>query len=447
MSNDLRKLVEQSLNGENDTFCAAPFFHMYVHSAELPKVCCVYRSYEYYTWEDKKDYIESGDRNLQSEWNNSYYRTVRKELIQGKKHKGCETCWSTESHGGISDRVIHNKRLSKYLKDNPDIEVSLDIKNGSNFESPINLDLRPGNLCNLQCRMCGPGSSSQLNKEWSRFPKDWGFPKFDSRQLKSWDSDDNLNFILRKLPKNKIGSIKFLGGEPTLMPEVHKIMDKLLEDDMRDVELFFTSNMTNINNKFLEQISKFNNIKIAISADGIGSVLEYIRHPINWDSFVENVSRYAEISGIQHDLDIQYTIQAYNINNILPTLLWIDNFNETVGKKNSKRIVYSPEILHHPIELSYRALPKSYRDHHIKKCLMHPIMKKDFVTKYGKTIEKLEIILDDKREDDPIGFINHTVLLDISRKQHLKNYIPEVYNLYSSLYDNHMKKRQEKDNE
>ena len=443
MSDELRKLVEQSLNGENDTFCAAPFFHMYIHSAELPKACCVYRSKDYYTWEDEKHYIRSGDRNLELEWNNLYYRTVRKELLQGKKHKGCETCWKTESRNGVSDRFVHNKRLSKYLKENPDVEISLDIKNGSSLKGPMNLDLRAGNLCNLQCRMCGPGSSSQINKEWSKFPKDWGFPRFDSRQLKTWDSEENLNFILRELPRNKLGSIKFLGGEPTIMPEVHKIMDILIENSMEDVELFFTSNMTNNNKKFLEQMSKFNNVKIAISADGTGKVLEYIRHPINWNSFTENVSRYAEISGIQGDLDIQYTLQAYNIHNILPTLLWIDNFNETVGKKNSKTIVYSPEILNQPPELSYRVLPKVYRDHHIGKCLTHPIMKKDFVIKYGKTVEKLEIMLNDKIEDDPTRFINHTVMLDISRNQHLKDYIPEIYNLYSDLYD---KARQEREN-
>ena len=432
MSKELYKLTEQSLNGQNEVFCPAPFFHMYVHSSELPKVCCAFSNQSYYTKKDVVELVKSSpNRELTTEWKNDYYKNIRTDILNGKKVKGCTRCYQTERFGGYSDRIIHNEKLQKYLKQNSEKNINLDIENGSSLGSPINLDLRPGNLCNLQCRMCGPGSSTQLNKEWKKLPKSWNLNGFDERRIKNWSSDENLEFLLRNI--DSTGMIKFLGGEPTIMPEVHKIMDHLIENNLTDVELFFTSNLTNNNAKFLDKIKKFKKIKIAISADGIGKVLEYIRHPIHWDTFKDNISKYSMIDSVENNFDIQYTIQAYNIHNILPTLKWIRDFKNE-GKLGDKMIYFSPEVLEFPEYLSFKMLPKWYRDYHIQKCLRHPIMKEDFVTSYGRTVEHLERMLNSKDEPDPVEFIGHTVKLDISRNQHIKDYLPELYDIYRNDY-------------
>ena len=441
MSKKLYKLTEQSLNGQNEIFCPAPFFHMYVHSAELPKVCCAFSNISYYTKDDVKLHIKSNpNRDLIDEWKNDYYKNIRTDILNGKKVKGCNRCYQVERFGGISDRIIHNQKLQKYITENPDKEITVDTENGSSLGSPINLDLRPGNLCNLQCRMCGPGSSTQLNKEWKKLPKSWDLGKFDERRIKDWSSDENLEFLLKNI--NSSGMIKFLGGEPTIMPEVHKIMDYLIYNDLTGVQLFFTSNLTNNNVKFLDRIEKFKSVKIAISADGIDKVLEYIRHPIDWDTFKENITKYSMIDSIENDFDIQYTIQAYNIHNILPTLKWIRDFKNE-GKLGDKMIYFSPEVLEFPEYLSYKMLPKWYRDYHIQKCLRHPIIKEDFVTRYGRTVEHLERMLNSKDEPDPVEFIEHTVKLDISRNQNMKDYLPEIYDMYRNDYIKIRKKLEE----
>ena len=52
----------------------------------------------------------------------------------------------------------------RYLQDKDD-SVEMNTESGNQWNSPLTLDYRPSNLCNLKCRMCGPGSSTEWAKE------------------------------------------------------------------------------------------------------------------------------------------------------------------------------------------------------------------------------------------------------------------------------------------
>lgn len=73
------------------------------------------------------------------------------------------------------------------------------------------LDLRTSNLCNLKCRMCGPGSSSQWNAEVA-----------DNPELRKWHRPvreevmEDLGYFVGL----DLYQIKLLGGEPTIDPIV-----------------------------------------------------------------------------------------------------------------------------------------------------------------------------------------------------------------------------------
>lgn len=416
-------------NESNDTFCILPFVHMYIHSSEKPKICCTYEQHGLNDELNKK-------LNLKDLWESEYYQDVRQRMLSGKRVKECSRCYNAERNGGRSDRIVYNNRYRKKIKDGTiKSDLKLNVHTGTQYNTPLDLDLRPGNLCNLQCRMCGPSSSTQINKEFKKMPKSFFFQSFNEDFQTTWATKENLNFILKNAD---IGDrIKFLGGEPTLMPEVFDILQKLIDNNMTDVALSFTSNLTNVNKKFLDVIEKFSNVDVNISMDGVGKTLEYIRHPIKFDQIQKNIIRYSEIGGVcskSKAFDIQFTMQAYNIHNILDTLRWMKKTNES-GNLNGKELIFSPEILYYPNFFKYDCLPKDYRDRHIQRVLLNPIVNEYFVQKHDKTVQRLEIMLEDKNEQDPEPFLKHTIYYDISRNQCMKDYLPELWLHYGSLYN------------
>ena len=91
------------------------------------------------------------------EYADSEYLSIIKTAMQTHDKdiisKNCRECIETESLGVTSTRG--------YIK--------RDVENGIYTVGQLNkLDYRPDNLCNLKCRMCGPGSSSLIEEEYMK---------------------------------------------------------------------------------------------------------------------------------------------------------------------------------------------------------------------------------------------------------------------------------------
>ncbi len=142
------------MNLSSKTFCPAPFVHMYVHKNEDNKLCCE-------TMENEMA-SPSTETDLEKRWKSDYYKNIRQQFLDGEEPDICSKCFAIEKHNGISDRIWLNRIYQDILEPN--------IETGNQYNSPIDLDIRPGNLCNLKCRMCGPESSSQIEKETLQHP-------------------------------------------------------------------------------------------------------------------------------------------------------------------------------------------------------------------------------------------------------------------------------------
>ena len=194
------------MKSNSKTFCTAPFAHMYVHKNEDIKMCCMTTEY--------KMASHSTEIDLEKRWKSDYYKNIRQQFLDGEEPAICTSCFTTEDMGGRSDRMNFNDRYP-FLKPN--------IETGNQYGSPIDLDIRPGNLCNLKCRMCGPESSSQLEKERLQHSELFKTSKLTVYKSDGIFSEKNLDFLLKNADKGD--HIKFLGGEPTIMPEVSDILD------------------------------------------------------------------------------------------------------------------------------------------------------------------------------------------------------------------------------
>ena len=102
--------------------------------------------------------------------------------------------------------------------------------------------------------MCHPRQSSQFEKELKKHSQiaEKYFPNWESGyQLtnnKAVDPSNVVNFDW--LFSKNIVKIKLLGGEPTIMPEVQKALEYLINIGNTDTKIHITSNGTNANPKF-----------------------------------------------------------------------------------------------------------------------------------------------------------------------------------------------------
>lgn len=386
-----------------NNFCSAPFVHMYVHSNEGERICCMST--------EQTLFSDTTELDLKSRWESEKYRNIREQFLNNEQPDICTKCFDLEKTGGISDRIRFNDLYLDTLIPN--------VKTGNQHDTPYDLDIRPGNLCNLRCRMCGPISSSQLQKEAQSNPKlgvILGAGIFEESDV--LERPENFEYLLSNIEHSR--RIKFLGGEPTIMPEVDKILDMLIEREIFDIPIHFTTNCTNGNQRFIDKIKHFKNVSFNYSVDGVGSVVEYIRDPVKFNSINTNIQTYHSIAWYGQ---ISYALQAYNFFNLLDTVKW----------SKSLDIVTRPEILRMPEWASYRNIPLNIRRKRLELMLKMPELT---TGKHKDTVlPVLEQMLDDDTVYDIHNFVMATKLYDKSRKQHIKNYIPEVWDFIKEDYN------------
>jgi MoaA/NifB/PqqE/SkfB family radical SAM enzyme len=300
-------------------------------------------------------------------WNSQNMQDIRMSMVSGKRVEGCSVCYLQEASGRISNRQYSNQEWSNRLGRDR-IKKLIDeaiVNNGSLKYSVAYLDLRLGNLCNLKCRMCNPYNSSQIAKEHIELEKTdpkykavWAstFGKFNSRimEVQEWFDQDILwDQVIDLIPS--LHKVYMTGGEPTLIANNFKFMEVCIAQGRTDITLFFNTNCTNINKRFLDLIKQFDRVYINASVDGTERVNEYIRSPSKWTQISENVEKLAVMPNVE--LGITPTVQVYNVLNLIDILEWVESMN----KRFQSNVFIDFLINVHPYHLAVNILPEELR--------------------------------------------------------------------------------------
>jgi len=197
--------------------------------------------------------------------------------------------------------------------------------------SPTHIELRLGNLCNLQCKMCSGMASSQILKNSQKLKKldPKGYQKYIKREdaYASYDYDwytnpewlDNIKEILPT-----VNILTFTGGEPTLIKEILLIIRTCIElGCAKNISIGTVTNATNINEEFLDLLKEFKRCHIVVSLDGTGEPLEYIRYPAKWSHVRANMVRLMDFvneSPKTRSITINMVMQAFSILHVTDAL-------------------------------------------------------------------------------------------------------------------------------
>jgi hypothetical protein len=182
------------------------------------------------------------------------------------------------------------------------------LKDLSTITHPAYYEIRPSNVCNLQCRMCGPGSSQLIGKEYLKLNL---ISKLPPAERSDFSIVDFTN--LKKL--------YVAGGEPTAMPEFYDFLDRCI-DENRVFEFLVNTNGTKLNNRFKQQLKRLPHMQFIMSIDGFDQLNHYIRWPSNW-SVITNNLRYLVDHG--HKVAVNTTISILNVIELHKLFAWLDS--------------------------------------------------------------------------------------------------------------------------
>jgi len=386
------------------TLCALPWKSIATSPSGVFRVCCNSLFDNKITNKEGK-YFKIGVDNISKVINEESIVKLRKQMLLGEEPDICRRCFNEEKNGIFSARQSANKLWG--------ID---DIKNEKTTLKNIKyLDLRLGSLCNLQCIMCNPISSSQWIKDWNKLNRQI-FNDNEIQNLKNninWSKDNKklLENLYQILPYVKM--IYFTGGEPTLLDAHYNLLDLCINENLaKNITLKYNTNLTNIPNRLINLWKNFKTIKLNISLDGVNELNHYIRYPSNWKLIEKNLKKIDIIENINLIRSIHTTVMAYNVFYLPELFDYLKQFN------NIRKIPYL-NILITPEFMQANILPKKIKNKTIKK--INNWLEENKKNKYNEIekqyflkIEKLLIYLknSDYKEELFITFQNETKKLD-----------------------------------
>jgi hypothetical protein len=381
----------------NKSFCIFPFIELYT-TYDYTQLCC--RSSKPVTKVN-----ELTDFNT-----DPAYQRIRESMIKGEMLPDyCQDCYDRENKGIVSARQSETTEWVYRLG----IE---NIDSLKNIKKPAFYDLRPSNKCNLLCRSCNADDSHLIEKEYKKLkitPISLNH-KFNKHQTDRFDlvEFDNLH------------KLSVAGGEPTIMPEFFKFLEKCIAIGNTDFEINVTTNGTNLSERLKKLVKQFRDFSWVFSIDGYKELNYYSRYPSNWNNIVDNWRYHLNQ---KNAVTVNTTISIYNINTLDQLFSWMDQEfpNTLISCMVVNSPVYLDPLLFPDRDSVLQSLERVMQTNCYKNAT---ILETTINSLYQRFQDRVEI-------NDPLlkEFFKFNDLLDQNRNIHLKDYVP-VLEKYREKY-------------
>jgi len=288
---------------------------------------------------------------IMENWNSQRMQDLRQAFLNGEKPADCNSCWEREAQIGHSRRTWFDEKFGKYItKPTTDLVV----------EEPqiVQADRNLSNVCNLKCRMCGSwASNSWFEEEVALANKDRRYQKNRKMQSVRNVTVDDIQNILPHVKDVK--RIDFKGGEPMLAKHHDNFLQWMIDENMTDVHLLYTTNGTVQNPRILKLLSQFSNVSLVFSIEGTGTRYSYIRGgKYLIDQIERNMKKYNELDNLKINFNV--TIQNYNLLNLLELYNLLHQWENKYSRVDANNAFTT--ICNQPNYLSPLNVPDKLRD-------------------------------------------------------------------------------------
>ena len=301
---------------------------------------------------------------------------IKQEMLKDTRSSACNSCWKLEDQQLLSDRQLKNSAYDFYA--DKDIRYVIDEVKVGKYSDQI-VKLYTSSLCNSTCVTCN-----------SKFSTSWAQLEGNNTKASRLDND-----IIDSIDYKNLKMLTFVGGEPLYEKKNFEVLQRLLDAGNSKCFISFTTNgSVELTAHQQNMLSQFANVNFCISVDGIGSVFEYLRFPLKWDSIIKTIST---CRSINIEPSISYTISNLNI-------LY---YKETIDWFNEQKLNYNHNLVNTPSYFSVNALPAYI---------------KDTITD-GKELLRNHSITDDTLF---LKFIDEINRQDLLKKINIEDYLPKL---------------------
>lgn len=315
-----RDEITKWLMQKDNNFCMMPYSHMAIEANGDIKPCCM------------GDPLLDVDKNLNitgnsisSVWNHEKRSEFVDEFDRNNKHSACWRCWDDKTSMinrvkfSISENII-NTTERVFWGEKPKRQLEW-------------LEIKPGNRCNLKCRICGVHNSSQWTKDSYELVNYEGAAAVefkDSKEYK-WTKEcewiDDERFWKDVDEFKDISIIHFMGGEPFMVPE-HFTSLKLLADNgySKRINIKYNTNGTKFpNSEQINILQQFKQVEFSISIDDINERFDFQRKLANWEEVKENLIKFKKLDEENESflIHLDPTVSMFNV-------WYLDEFEEEI---------------------------------------------------------------------------------------------------------------------
>lgn len=291
---------------KSKTFCIATHAAISLQN-ETDYSCCNVNKASWKTNEHEVMHVATHD--IKSAWNSYTRKIVQAVLDNGQQHPSCKVCWDLEAAGKQSTRLIFNNQLEniEIIEDQPQILI-----------------IKPGNICNMACRMCNPDTSSSwyadsYKLEGSSLPFAEYTRKFEIIR-NSFNRDNTQLWDTLKEWLANIKHIEIYGGEPFLSLALFDLLEFGVKTNAaKNISLQLHTNGTIFNRRYIDILKEYKQVKFKVSIDSSDAAQnDYIRHQSKFDQVITNAVEMRTLfkGSANVSFGVTYTVTSLNVYHI-----------------------------------------------------------------------------------------------------------------------------------
>jgi sulfatase maturation enzyme AslB (radical SAM superfamily) len=166
-----------------------------------------------------------------------------------------------------------------------------------------------GNLCNLNCVICGPHNSTQWIPDYQKINPDKNIDHLKYQKLNQLEITDSESL------KN-IVNVHFHGGGEPLLSKHHVNLLKKIEQvkGLGDVRVYYNTNGTvRVSDSVLALWEKCKLIELYFSIDDVGSRFNYQRTGADWNEVLHNLHWYTDYMPHNHMFNVNCVWSYLNL--------------------------------------------------------------------------------------------------------------------------------------
>lgn len=307
--------------------------------------------------------------------NSQFKKDQRAKMLNGDRPSECGYCWKIEDldKDYFSDRHYKTSdtwawdRFEEIAKSNPQDNVY-----------PSYLEVSFSNACNFACAYCSPEISSKWMDDINQngpYPTKHGNHNLEyltqsgKMPYKNREYNPYVEAFWKWFP-NALPHLKVLritGGEPTMSKDTWKLLDYLIENPRKGLDVAINTNgcvEEKLISKLIEKVNLLADVGIKVdiytSLESTGEQAEYARDGLNYTTWINNIERF--LKETKSTLAIMTTVNILSLTSFVNFIIAVMDLRKVYNTSFEwNRIPLSVNIMHWPPHLQCTLLDNKTR--------------------------------------------------------------------------------------